>query len=223
MTNDAAAGLPPVVKEGAVGVPAPAPAGRGMRVVQRVVFPGADLDVVPLYVETNPERGAAELAAELLAESLGNRDPVPPAPTAMGAATGETQSVIRFGAGLPSHPAEEILPRRSAAISEGGRVSFGTYFNAFPASYWRRWTTVESVTLRVRVAGECTIIVYRSTAKGHSYPVETMRVETDQPETVERTLSLAPFIDGGWYWFDIVAGARGTTLIEADWAALTAR
>ena len=82
---------------------------------------------------------------------------------------------------------------------------------------------MDAVTLRVRVAGECTIIVYRSTAKGYSYPVETVRVETDQPEAVERTLSLAPFIDGGWYWFDIVAGARGTTLIEADWAALTAR
>src|SRR5215469_17324696 len=136
-------------------------AGQGQRVLQRVVFPGADLDVVPLYVETNPERGAAELAAELLAESLGNRDPVPPAPTAMGVATGETQSVIRFGVGLPSHPAEEILPRRSAAISEGGRVSFATYFNAFPASYWRRWTTLDSVTLRIRVAGECTIILYR--------------------------------------------------------------
>ena len=36
-------------------------AKQSMRVVQRVVFPGADLDVVPLYVETNPERGAAEL------------------------------------------------------------------------------------------------------------------------------------------------------------------
>ena len=86
MTDDATAGVPSVAKEGAVGVPAPAAAGRSLRVVQRVVFPGADLDVIPLYVETNPERGAAELAAELLAESLGNRDPVPPAPTAMGVA-----------------------------------------------------------------------------------------------------------------------------------------
>src|SRR5215475_13411575 len=206
MTNDFTAGVPLVAKEGAMGVPVPAPGGRGMRVVQRVVFPGADLDVVPLYVETNPERGAAELAAELLAESLGNRDPVPPAPTAIGVATGETQSVIRFGVGLPADAAEEILPRRSAAISEGGRVSFATYFNAFPASYWRRWTTLDSVTLRIRVAGECTIILYRSAAKGHSFPVETIYVETDEPETVERKLPLAPFIDGGWYWFDIVAG-----------------
>lgn len=195
-------------------------AGRGLRVLQRVVFPGEDLDVVPLYVETNPERGAAELAAELAAEERGEDPNAAPVVTTASAATGETQSSIRFGAGLPYLPVDEILPRQTAVISEGRRVSFGTYFNAFPASYWRRWTTVESVTLRIRVAGECTIIVYRSTAKGHSYPVETMRVETDQPETVERTLSLAPFIDGGWYWFDIVAGSRGTTLIEAEWAAL---
>ena len=214
MTDDATAGVPSVAKEDFAGVP-PVPAqGRSLRVVQRVVFPGADLDVVPLYVETNPERGAAELAAELLAESLGNRDPAPPAPTAMGVATGETQSVIQFGAALPGHPWEEILPRRSATVSAGGRVSFGTYFNAFPASYWRRWTTADSVTLRLRVAGECTIVLYRSAAKGHSFPVETIGVETDEPVSVERALPLAPFIDGGWYWFDVVAGPRGTTLIQ---------
>ena len=72
--------------------------GRGLRVLQRVVFPGEDLDVVPLYVETNPERGAAELAAELAAEALGE-DPKAAAPVvpAGSAATGETQSSIRFG------------------------------------------------------------------------------------------------------------------------------
>ena len=60
-------------------------AGRGLRVLQRVVFPGEDLDVVPLYVETNPERGAAELAAELAAEALGEdpkASPVVPAGSA---------------------------------------------------------------------------------------------------------------------------------------------
>jgi galactofuranosylgalactofuranosylrhamnosyl-N-acetylglucosaminyl-diphospho-decaprenol beta-1,5/1,6-galactofuranosyltransferase len=218
MTDDATAGVPSVAKEDFAGVPHAPAEGRGLRVVQRVVFPGADLDVVPLYVETNPERGAAELAAELLAESLGNRDPVPPAPTAMGVATGETQSVIGFGASLAGHPWEDLQPRRSAAISAGGRVSFGTYFNAFPASYWRRWTTVDSVTLRLRVAGECTIILYRSAAKGHSFPVETIGVANDEPVSVERALPLGPFIDGGWYWFDIVAGPRGTTVIQAEWA-----
>jgi galactofuranosylgalactofuranosylrhamnosyl-N-acetylglucosaminyl-diphospho-decaprenol beta-1,5/1,6-galactofuranosyltransferase len=190
----------------------------GLRVLQRVVFPGDDLDVIPLYVETNSERGAGELAAELLAESLGVDPQAPVVAPAGNASVGETQTSVRFGTALPPL-AVEAVPRQTAVITEGRRVSFATYFNAFAASYWRRWTTVETVTLRIRVAGECTIIVYRSAAKGHSYPVDTIRVETDQPETIERTLPLAPFIDGGWYWFDIVAGRRDATLIEAEWAA----
>ena len=102
-------------------------------------------------------------------------------------------------------------------------MSFGSYFNAFPASYWRRWTVVEDVVLRVRVEGECTIIVYRSTAKGASHPVESIVVDSDGPETVEFKLPLSQFIDGGWYWFDIAAASRGVTLIEADWATRTDR
>jgi galactofuranosylgalactofuranosylrhamnosyl-N-acetylglucosaminyl-diphospho-decaprenol beta-1,5/1,6-galactofuranosyltransferase len=193
--------------------------GRALRVLQRVVFPGEDLDVVPLYVETNSERGASELAAELAAEALTGKQVNTPVPVAS-AAVGETQSSIRFGGDVPAYLAEDVGPRRSALISEGRRVSFATYFNAFPASYWRRWTTVDAVTLRIRLAGESKIVLYRSTAKGFSHPVETISVQSDVPETVERTLSLAPFIDGGWYWFDIVAGPGGTTLIEADWLAL---
>src|SRR5262249_60831832 len=132
MSDDVTAGTPSVAKEGSVGAPVPPPAGRSLRVVQRVVFPGADLDVVPLYVETNPDRGAAELHAEQVAGARGHTDKLPPPPSGIGVATGVTQSVIRFGVGLPAYPAEEILPRRSATIKAGGRVSFGTYFNAFP-------------------------------------------------------------------------------------------
>lgn len=195
-------------------------AGRRPRVLQRVVFPGRDLDVVPLYVETDMGRGAAELAAELLAESLGQTATATADALPAQAAAGETQSSVRFGAGLPAYLLDEAGPRRSAAISAGRRVSFATYFNAFPASYWRRWTTVDAVTLRIRLAGEATVVLYRSTAKGHSHPVETIEIDNDAPETIERTLPLTQFIDGGWYWFDVVAGQRGTTLIEAEWAAL---
>ncbi|HYB86104.1 MAG TPA: glycosyltransferase [Streptosporangiaceae bacterium] len=190
-------------------------AGGGLRVVQRVVFPGDDLDVIPLYVETNPDRGAAELAAELTAQELTGFKPS--SVEAGVGAVGDAQSVIRFGADVSAHPSEDAGPRRSAVISADHRVSFATYFNAFPASYWRRWTTVSSVTLRVRLAGESTLVLYRSTARGHCHPIETINVGTDEPVTIERTLPLTPFIDGGWYWFDVVAGPRETTLIEADW------
>jgi galactofuranosylgalactofuranosylrhamnosyl-N-acetylglucosaminyl-diphospho-decaprenol beta-1,5/1,6-galactofuranosyltransferase len=191
-------------------------AGSGLRVVQRVVFPGADLDVIPLYVETNPDRGAAELAAELTAEELTGFKPA--TMEAGVGAVGDAQSVIRCGADASAHPFEDAGPRRSAVISEDCRVSFGTYFNAFPASYWRRWTTVNSVTLRVRLAGESALVLYRSTARGHCHPIETINIRSDEPVTIERTLPLTPFIDGGWYWFDVVTGPRGTTLIEAEWA-----
>jgi len=192
----------------------------GLRVLQRVIFPGEDLDVVPLYVETNMERGAAELAAEVATEALtGTKASAITVPVA-NAAVGEAQSSIRFGDDVQPYLAEDAGPRRSALISEGRRVSFATYFNAFPASYWRRWTTVQSVTLRIRLAGESKIVLYRSTAKGFSHPVETISVHSHAPETIQRTLPLAPFIDGGWYWFDIIAGPRGTTLIEADWLGL---
>jgi galactofuranosylgalactofuranosylrhamnosyl-N-acetylglucosaminyl-diphospho-decaprenol beta-1,5/1,6-galactofuranosyltransferase len=197
-------------------------AGQGLRVLQRVVFPAEDFDVVPLYVETNIDRGAAELAVETQALALTGRRTLAGSLQVASAAVGEAQSSVRFGADVPAHLVEDVGPRRSAVISPGRRVSFATYFNAFPASYWRHWTTVSSVTLRVRLAGESTVILYRSTARGHSHPVETIRVESDEPETIERTLPLTPFIDGGWYWFDIVAGPRGTTLVEADWLAPTA-
>jgi galactofuranosylgalactofuranosylrhamnosyl-N-acetylglucosaminyl-diphospho-decaprenol beta-1,5/1,6-galactofuranosyltransferase len=192
---------------------------RTLRVLQRVVFPGDDLDVVPLYVETKMDRGAAELAAEMAAEELTGRKVTGGTSTAS-AAVGEAQSSIRFGVDVPTHLIEEVGPRRSALITSGCRVSFATYFNAFPASYWRRWTTVDAVTLRIRVVGESKVILYRSTARGHSHPIETINIESDYAETIERALPLAPFIDGGWYWFDIVAGPRGTTLVEADWLAL---
>ena len=96
MTDDITAGAPSVAKEGWAGAPLAPVAGRTLRAVQRVVFPGADLDVVPLYVETNPERGAAELHAEQVAAARGHTDQtLPPPPSGVGVATGMTQSVIR--------------------------------------------------------------------------------------------------------------------------------
>ena len=195
--------------EAIAGIETPA----NMRVLQRVVLPvQGNLDVVPLYVETNMERGAG-----LDPVDTDNDDREV---TAVPSATpGEAQSAVRYGSQAQSPG--DIAARRSARISAGRRVSFGSYFNAFPASYWRRWSVIEDVVLRVRVDGECTIIVYRSTASGKSHPVESIVVDNDGPETVQVKLSLKQFIDGGWYWFDIAAASRGVTLVEADWAAET--
>jgi galactofuranosylgalactofuranosylrhamnosyl-N-acetylglucosaminyl-diphospho-decaprenol beta-1,5/1,6-galactofuranosyltransferase len=231
MTADAAAPAQAAATPAALAEqtpPAPEGGQQELRVLQRVIFPGDDLDILPLYAETSLDRGAAELAADTLAASLGQKAAAKAAAGVTGvptpvanAAVGKAQSSIRFGSALPAELAGEVDPRRSAVITAGHRVSFSTYFNAFPASYWRRWTTVESVTLRIRLAGDATVFLYRSSAKGHSHSVETIEVAASEPTTIERTLTLTPFIDGGWYWFDILAGQEGTTLIEADWLTLT--
>jgi galactofuranosylgalactofuranosylrhamnosyl-N-acetylglucosaminyl-diphospho-decaprenol beta-1,5/1,6-galactofuranosyltransferase len=123
------------------------------------------------------------------------------------------------GSEAMGHP-DDILSRRSVRIRPGRRVSFGSYFNAFPASYWRRWTVAEKVVLRVRTAGSGSLLVYRSNARGVSQRVEDRRVEGGRSSEFE--LTLAPFGDGGWYWFDLIADESGMELVEAAWLVPTA-
>ena len=110
--------------------------GRSLRVLQRVVFPGDDLDVIPLYVETNPDRGAAELAAEQANEALtGAKAGTVSVPVANAPVAAETQSSIRFGPDVPGYLVDDAGPRRSALITEGRRVrSLPTSTRSRPAT-----------------------------------------------------------------------------------------
>jgi len=51
-------------------------------------------------------------------------------------------------------------------IPAGRRVSFASYFNAFPASYWQHWSNVRSVRLSVTTTGTGTVLVFRSNSQG---------------------------------------------------------
>ncbi|GAA0318198.1 glycosyltransferase [Actinoallomurus spadix] len=131
--------------------------------------------------------------------------------------------VLKLYVDETSHRQEEgasrtstVLGRHSLSVPGSRRVSFCTYFNAFPASYWRRWTVVEEVLLRVRVRGPAHVIVYRSSGKGHAQRVASAETVND---VVEVPLPLDPFIDGGWYWFDVIAGKDGAVVEGAEWSA----
>ncbi|MGY1726623.1 glycosyltransferase [Geodermatophilus sp. SYSU D01062] len=111
-------------------------------------------------------------------------------------------------------------PDRSTATVQAGReLSFATYFNAFPASYWRRWTSLEHVILRIEVDARCRIDVYRSKANGDVMHVTGAATDgTTGP--LEFELELAPFGDGGWYWFDVTAD-DDVSVSNAGWYAAT--
>nr|WP_268896815.1 glycosyltransferase [Corynebacterium qintianiae] len=100
-------------------------------------------------------------------------------------------------------------------IPAGAEVSFETYFNAFPASYWRRWSQLDRVILALDVEGEATISVYRSRHDGVRISVASVEV---RDEHVEIPLELRNFEDGGWLWFDVTAGTE-TTVENAGWFA----
>jgi galactofuranosylgalactofuranosylrhamnosyl-N-acetylglucosaminyl-diphospho-decaprenol beta-1,5/1,6-galactofuranosyltransferase len=171
------------------------------RVLQRVVLPTSrDIDVLPLYVD--PDR--PELDVNTIGMTMKQRGRIPPA-----APNAEQE---------PDPHA--VLGRRRYRVHESDRISFGTYFNAFAASYWRMWTVVEKVTLTVRLSGDgASVIVYRSMPDGRAQRVDDDTVSGTDPEELRFDLSLATFADGGWYWFDIIAGPQGAVLEEAAWEA----
>lgn len=111
--------------------------------------------------------------------------------------------------------------RTTLEIGAESEVSFATYFNAFPASYWRRWSILESVVLRVELTGSARIDVYRSKATGARITVggtEASSVDEHTPAVTEFEIGLDPFEDGGWIWFDITTDTR-VTVHSAGWYA----
>lgn len=110
--------------------------------------------------------------------------------------------------------------RTSLEIGKESEVSFATYFNAFPASYWRRWSICHSVVLRAELTGTGRVDVYRTKATGVRISVEGRQfVGTDeQPAIVEIEVPLKPFEDGGWIWFDITTDSA-VNLMSGGWYA----
>src|SRR5215207_2883323 len=176
------------------------------RLLQRQILPlDRDSDVMALYVD--PEE--ARLDADKYHVG-GNR-----------AAKELNQAAIRqsTSTGVSVHP-DQIESRTAVRVLQGQRLSFGTYFNAFPASYWRRWTHVTDVTLTVTLHGKgASATVYKSMANGRSQRVASATTDPDGSGVLTFELSLAPFIDGGWYWYDVVGGDEDVVVRTAEWTA----
>src|SRR5271167_661312 len=110
--------------------------------------------------------------------------------------------------------------RTSLQIGKESEVSFAAYFNAFPASYWRRWTICKSVVLRVEVTGSGRVDLYRTKATAARIFIEGRQFagNGEEPVVVEVEVGLGPFEDGGWIWFDITTDTA-VGLVSGGWYA----
>ena len=108
--------------------------------------------------------------------------------------------------------------RTSLTVPAGEEVSFQTYFNAFPASYWRRWSQLDSIILALDIDGEANISIYRSKQDGQRISVANHLVSSGHHEF---ELALKNFEDGGWLWFDVTTESEAT-ISQAAWCAPSA-
>ena len=56
-------------------------------------------------------------------------------------------------------------------------------------------------------------------ANGRSQRVESAATEGEARGTFTFELSLKPFVDGGWYWYDVVAGDDDVLVSSAEWTS----
>lgn len=180
------------------------------KTLQKVILPRPQqISTLPLYVDAGESYGAQ---LSTMNKALGGGGGFA---TDVEDSKKSSASAVPVAAASPKVDASDVIGRRSTLVRAGSRISFATYFNAFPASYWKRWTTVEKVRLHIETTGSGTVIVNKSNARGALQQVETHIVSGETVLDID--LSLKPFGDGGWYWFDLMGGSEDLTLNYAEW------
>jgi galactofuranosylgalactofuranosylrhamnosyl-N-acetylglucosaminyl-diphospho-decaprenol beta-1,5/1,6-galactofuranosyltransferase len=165
--------------------------------LQRVILPrtGDPMSVRSLYVD---ERSGVRLAS------------VPPAPGV------PTPDVQLSGTAVGGRRLR-VTSRTTACLPAQSEVSFAAYFNAFAAGYWRHWTTLTEVRLRLRLEGKGRVDVYRTKADGSQIFERGEVLSGRGQHEVDLLLDLRPFEDGGWYWFDLTTDDDELVLHEGGW------
>lgn len=119
-----------------------------------------------------------------------------------------------------AHNVFRVNGRASLTVLAGRHASLCTFFNAFPAGYWRRWTSVDTVRFSARVRGRGTIMLFRSSGRGLFEPAGTIDVHAPtRATTVHANLAMTGLMDGGFFWFDAKAGdSDDLTIEDAAWS-----
>lgn len=173
------------------------------RVLQRLILPlEASPDIVPLYIEREDARSGATGSAFGLGSAKSAK---------------KTEAETAQKRTVSSVDISELSSRHAVTVPAHSMRSFGTYFNAFPASYWRRWTPVRAIRLVVRTSGPGQIVVNRSSARGTLQRHASRTVSGEGTQVFD--LPLTAFGDGGWYWFDAYASDGALTIRSAEWTA----
>lgn len=186
--------------------------------VNRVVYPVEQAHLIaPLYVTewTQPRIPASALDIRNATRSA----------NISSMSREQLRDLIRESSSTPaSQTSFQIEGRTRLHVYPGGHVSLCTYFNAFPASYWRYWTGARKVRFAASVHGKGNIIFFKSTARGLSRQIKEKSFSSSQQQISDKQeISIADMMDGGYIWCDITADSTGDgfDLTDAVWQILT--
>ncbi len=177
------------------GATPPAPEGH---LLQRVILPrpGDPMSVRALYLD---ERSGIRLT------------------TVPDVAGGAVPKKVSLGGTAVSARRLRATSRTSAVVPEQSEVSFAAYFNAFAAGYWRRWSRLTEVHLKLSLQGDGRVDVYRTKSDGST--IFERGVVVSGGQELDMPLDLRPFEDGGWYWFDLTSDTGELVLHAGGWYA----
>lgn len=182
--------------------------------VMRVVYPVKDAEqTLPLYAIDWTRQHAAETTLDSRIDMRRLE---------FGSMNQSTLQRLLHGAGSSTGvtcDSFSITGRTSLTLNDRGHMSGCTFFNAFPASYWRRWTAVKTVRFTASIVGNAKISIFRSTGRGLIYPVAERVVQTeDSAVSVCVDVPMVGLMDGGYFWFDAESLDGPVTVTDAAWA-----
>lgn len=93
--------------------------------------------------------------------------------------------------------------RVAATVHAHSRITTGTYFGRFPASYWQRWTSVAEVEVVATTTGSGELKVMASDHTGEVRVVAAERAERSHDTELRLCVSLTEFADGGAVWIEV--------------------
>jgi galactofuranosylgalactofuranosylrhamnosyl-N-acetylglucosaminyl-diphospho-decaprenol beta-1,5/1,6-galactofuranosyltransferase len=114
--------------------------------------------------------------------------------------------------------------RFSIAVPPGATLTTDTYFNSFFEGYWRRYTRLGRLTLRLEISGTGTLQLLRRAAGRSAEPLRAVWFHNQaDPLTLECPLPLAVVTEPGALHFALTATSGEVRLRRAEWVAAEAR
>ncbi len=108
--------------------------------------------------------------------------------------------------------------RRSAVLTRGAALRTDTYFNGFFEGYWRKYTVLGRLDLRLCVSGAGSLRLYRRSPEGRRSLLRLARVAG----TAREVSFEVPPGEPGLLFFELRARSRRLVLHRAEWVARNA-